>query len=612
MSMRRKAIVVLAALCVAAAATGAQERQIITVSPQEGAPLLPGMMNPRAMKTGKGRIRGRVIAADTGAAMRRVQVRLSGSDVMTKTMLTDAEGRYEFTDLPASRFTISATKAGFVNVQYGQTRPFEAGKTIELTEAQVLDKADIVMPRGSVISGRIVDEFGEPITDASVSAMRSVWSGGRRRLQSAGRSAMTNDLGQFRIFGLPPGDYYVSASYRGGTEMMAMEMGFAASFGGPQPAVSAPTSGYAPTYYPGTTSGPDAQKIALGIGQEMHGADFALAAVKLVKVTGTAMRSDGRPAEGAMVTLLPRTSETGFFMLERGARVDKNGMFTISSVAPGEYNLQVRGMNIMVASSGDTVTVRTTIAGVGGGGGGDEAEFATQPIVVTGEDVTNVAVVTAKGATASGRVTFEGAAPPQSLSGIRVTTAGADSDFLSIAFPGAPGGTPPGAVKDDGSFELRGLAGSRLFRVTGLPQGWMLKSVRVEGTDVIDTGFEFKAGAAVTGVDIVVTSRTTDVSGTVTGANGQPAKDYTVVIFPDDQSRWTLPSSRYVFGTRPDQEGRFRARNLPAGDYLAVALEYLAQGEWGDPDVLQRLKGKATRFTLNEGDSKTLNLTLQR
>ncbi len=607
--MYRNLTGLMAALCLTIAAPHAQERRVIAVgAPQEGMPMLPGMMDPRNVKSGKGRIRGRVVAADTGAAMRRVQVRISGSDILPKTMLTDADGRYEFGELPAGRFTISATKAGFVTVQYGQLRPFEQGKPIELLENQVLDKADVVMPRGSVISGRLVDEFGEPVTDATVSAMRSVWSGGRRRLQSAGRSAMTNDLGQYRIFGLPPGEYFVSATYRGGTEMMVMESSVVASFIGGAAPTSGPSSGYAPTYYPGTTSGADAQKVTVALGQEMHGADFALAAVKLVKVTGTVSRSDGRPAEGSLVTLLPRTSDTNFFMLERGGRVDKNGAFTINSVAPGDYNLVVRGMNIMMSGGGDTFTIRTTIAGAGGGGGGDEAEFASVPVTVTGEDVVNVAVVTAKGATATGRVTFEGNAP-QPLGGIRVTTASTD-DNLTITTALAPGGNAPGSIGEDGGFELRGLAGTRLIRVVGLPQGWTLKSVRIDGADVTDTGFEFKAGAAVTGVDVVVTSRTTDISGAVT-ANGQPVKDYTVVIFADDEAMWALPGSRYVTGTRPDQEGRFRARNLPAGDYLAVAVEYLAQGEWGDPDVLRRLKDKATRFTLNEGDNKTLNLTLK-
>ena len=137
---------------------------------------MPFPLGQRDAKTGTARIRGRIVAADTGAPVRRAQVRITGSDLALKTSLTDGEGRYEFRDLP----------------------------------------------RGSVIAGRIVDEFGEPIADASVTAMRSAWSNGKRRLQPAGRAAQTNDLGQYRIFGLAPGDYYVSATFRGG-EMAMLE-----------------------------------------------------------------------------------------------------------------------------------------------------------------------------------------------------------------------------------------------------------------------------------------------------------------------------------------------------------------------------------------------------
>jgi len=139
----------------------------------------------------------------------------------------------------------------------------------------------------------------------------------------------------------------------------------------------------------------------------------------------------------------------------------------------------------------------------------------------------------------------------------------------------------------------------------------MLKDVRVNGADITDTGMEFKAGEAVAGVEIVLTSRLTQLSGTVTGAGSQPAKDYTLVVFSDDPQRWTFVNSRFVAGTRPDQDGRFQVKNLPAGGYYAIAVEYLAQGEWNDPDVLDRLKANATKFSLDEGETKTLDLKIK-
>ena len=115
-----------------------------------------GPAGQRQFKSGSGRIRGRVMANDAAVPIRRAQVRITGPDIAPKAALTDAEGRFEFRDLPAGRFTLQASKTGFVTVQYGQTRPFEQGKAIELADKQALDNADIAMPRGGVISGRIV------------------------------------------------------------------------------------------------------------------------------------------------------------------------------------------------------------------------------------------------------------------------------------------------------------------------------------------------------------------------------------------------------------------------------------------------------------------------
>jgi carboxypeptidase family protein len=594
----------MASVCVCALLVAADLRaqQIIINGSTSDMPIqLPGM-GPRQPKTGTARLRGRVLAAETGGPVRRAQVRISGQDIGSKSAMTDAEGRYEFKDLPAGRFSLSATKAGFVTVQYGQTRPFESGKPIDLTDGQLLDKADFSMPRGSAISGRLVDEFGDPIADAMVSAMRSAWSGGRRRLQPTGRTATTNDLGQFRIYGLSPGDYYVNATFRGG-DMMAMDIAMstiagAGATGGPTG--SNPNSGYAPTYFPGTANGAEAQKITLAVGQEAQNTDFALLPVKLAKISGTVISSEGKPVEGSMINAVPRNSDGAGMMMAGNARTDKNGNFTIPNVAPGEYTLQSRVLQIMTSGSGDNMMFTARV----GGDSGAEAEMGSLPVTVSGEDLSNVIIVTTKGASATGRLTFEDGSKPSSLTSIRVTATPVDSEGPVIGFGG------PGSVKADGTFELRGLMGTRVVRVGNLPPGWMLKSVRVNGQDITDAGMDFKSGEAVSGVEVTLTSKLTEVNGTVKDGS-QSLKDYTLVVFSDDTQKWSLPNSRYVTGTRPDQEGRFQVKNLPAGSYYAIAVDYLAQGEWNDPDVLERLKPRATSFSVDEGETKTLNLTLK-
>lgn len=569
--------------------------QTIVVTRPAGDAQFPGMPGVREFKTGTGRILGRVVAADSGTPIRRAQVRISGQDIGSKAALTDAEGRYEFRDLPGGRFTVSVMKSGYVNVQYGQSRPFEAGRPIELADKQVLDKVDISMPRGSVISGRIVDEFGEPVADAMVTAMRQSWAGGRRRLVPAGRFGQTNDLGQFRMYGLPPGDYYVSATLRNQESMMFEAMG---PRGGPTG--SNPGSGYAPTYFPGTASAAEAQKITLALGQEAQQTDFALLPVRLAKISGVVMSSDGKPVENAMINVMPasRGGDIASFMMAATSRTSKDGAFTVNGVAPGEYVLNARSMRI---TSDGGMVFSTPL-----GGPADDAEFAALPVTVAGEDLSNVVVITSKGATAVGRLSFEGGTKPTDFAGIRITAMPADVSEGPMMMMGGGGGQP----KTDGTFELTGLSGKRLIRIGGLPTGWMLKAVRANGEDVTDNGVEFKLGEQAANVEIVLTARTTEITGGVTASNGSPAREYTVVVFSDDPQHWTFPMSRWVNGARPDQQGRFKIANMPAGSYYAAAVDYLETGAWSDPDLLERLKASAKRFTLADGETEMLDLKI--
>jgi protocatechuate 3,4-dioxygenase beta subunit len=592
----------LAAVVFLAAAVEGNVGAQVQVFPATGEPMqLPGP--GRQMKTGTARIKGRIVVAETGAPVRRAQVRLSGGEILPKTVSTDNEGAYEFHDLPAGRYTISATKSGYVNVSYGQTRPFESPKQLDLTDGQTLDKADITMPRGSVISGRIIDEFGEPVADAQVSAMRSTWSNGKRRLQSAGRTATTNDLGQYRIYGLPPGDYFVSATLRGSQEMMVMEMAVAAirtSISEPE----TPRSGYAPTYYPGTPNGNEAQKLTLAVGQEAQNADFGLVPVRLSKVSGTVIGSEGRPLEGVMISATPRTATANPIVFPSGsaARTDRNGNFTMNSVAPGEYTLTARTMGI-VTSGGDGDRMVFTMTRTMGPGGDGQSEFGSVPLSVSGEDMNNVMIVTSKGTSASGRIIYEGGSKPTSNT-LRVSAATIDAEGPT----GLLGGSS--SVSEEGTFEIKGLAGQRIFRVSNIPAGWVLKSVRLSGTDITDTGIDIKPNDPVTGLEVVLTSKSTEVTGSVKAGN-DAATDYTVVIFSEDPQKWTAPMTRHIASARPNQEGRFQVKHLPAGSYYVVAVDYIAQGDWNDPDVLERLKARATRITLDEGEVETLSLSLE-
>jgi protocatechuate 3,4-dioxygenase beta subunit len=542
----------------------------------------PGQIGPGAVRpgqpardiavprTGTARIRGVVTAADSGAPLRRVVVRLSSAELRQgRTTMTDGDGRYEFRDLPAGRFTLTFSKAGFVTLQYGQRRPFERGRPIELRDGEPLDAVHVSLPRGSVITGRVIDEFGDPVAGAFVTAMRYRFLRGQRRLWPAGgRPAETNDLGQYRIYGLPPGDYYVSATMRGSpVDAEQVEDAF----------------GYAPTYFPGTASPDEAQPVTVSLGAESV-ADISLAPARLARVSGTVVDSAGKPVSSGFVNLAPRS---GPVIGIAGAAVRPDGTFTVANVPPGSYSLVVRtGLPMR-------------------GGGADEAEMAVVSVTVSGADIAGLTVMTAKGARATGRIVLEGDPGGLSPADVRIAAVPAAEETAALA-PGGPGGR----VADDWTFELTGLFGTRVVAVSGLRGGWRLKAVRLAGADITDTGFEARGSQPVTGLEVILTSQSTEISGTVTGQDGRPVKDYVVLVFAQDEARWAHPTQRYTMVSRPDQEGRYAAQNLPPGDYLAVALDYLEEGTSSDPALLESLRSRATPVALADGERKVLTLRL--
>src|SRR3954464_11712799 len=177
----------------------------------------PRDRQPNAPPTpaGTAAISGRVLSAE-GAPLRRTQVMLLGMGAGGRGALTDSEGRYSFSGLGAGRYTIRVSRSGYISLSYGQRAPSEPVKPMEVTDGQSLAGVDIVLPRGSVITGRVTDEFGEPMLQAQVQALRYQYQpSGERVLQPAGGiSGMTDDLGQFRIYGLNPGEYVISAMAR--------------------------------------------------------------------------------------------------------------------------------------------------------------------------------------------------------------------------------------------------------------------------------------------------------------------------------------------------------------------------------------------------------------
>lgn len=540
-----------------------------------------GPRDNMAPQTGTASLRGRVVGGESGQALRRAIVRLQGQEFREgRVASTDQEGRWEIKDLPAGRYNLTASKGGYVQLNYGQRRPFERGRPLELADGQTLDNVNFNLPRGSVIAGRIVDEFGEPIADAMVSAMHYRTFSGRRRLVPVGRFGSTDDMGHFRLYGLAPGDYYVSATLRP-MGMMGVES-------------SDVTTSYAPTYYPGTASSQQADRVSVGLGGEMAGITFSLLPVRTVKITGTAVDSAGKPMAGAFVMLREdvRSGEGSFTMMFGGGgnRVRDDGTFVLPNVAPGDYMLEARTMGMM-----------------GPRGRGDDPEAAFTPISVGGEDVTGVTLIGTKGTSLRGQVVVQ---PASAATGVKPSDVSVNATAKN---PDAPmvfmGGEMRDRLDDDWTFELKAVQSPVLIRTFRVPAGYSLKAVLLNGIDVTDTGVAFKPGEPVTGLQVVLSTTSSGVTGGVTDDNGKPVVDYAAIVFSEDPTKWGY-MSRHVTMARPDQQGGFQAKNLPPGRYMAVAVEALEEGQETDPEFLERLRSLATAFTLGEGEQRSVTLKI--
>jgi len=491
-------------LCISTAVTAQ------TAAPAPGQPppprTMPGMPapprdNPQE-KTGTAVLSGRVVAADTGKPLRRALVRASSQETpQGRSVSTDPDGRWQLKNLPAGSYRVSVSKGGYVDIAYGQLRPFEAGKVLELADGQTIEKLDVTLPRAGVITGRVLDEFGEPLTGARVQPMRYRYAGGQRRLTPVAFGDTTDDIGQFRLHGLSPGEYFVSAQMQAGL-----------MFGQSDDRV-----GYGTTYFPGTAVQTEAQRVSVALGRETSQINITMATSRIATISGNAVSAAGRPVTRGILML---TSNIGAAnMVSMGTSLKPDGSFLFSNVSPGEYRVQVQH-----TPNADDVVVL-------GSGGAPGTESGSVSLTVTGNDITGLTIVTSPGATASGRVIFEGAAkPPIAPAALNINATPVEFGMMMM------GGNA--RIRDDWTFEATGLTERRRFRVINPPPGWYFKSASHDSTDITDTGIDFKEGQQVAGIDIVLTQRVTDVSGAVQDSRARPITDFVVVAFSTDNTRW--------------------------------------------------------------------------
>ncbi len=329
-------LAVLAVVVTGVVASAQQQQQQQPGRPQTPARDTPAQPTPpAAAPAATGTISGRVLAADTGRPIPRARVLLSAAQFDGRGALTDNTGVFSLTGLPEGRFTLTVSKSGFVTLSYGQRRPQQAGTPLQLAAGQEIKGIEFRLPPGSVITGRVVDENGDPLPGTGVRVLSYQYQQGNRQLVPAG-NAQTDDRGVYRVWGLNPGDYYVSANPPQSLNLAPGPQGNGGSgrggggfgpgpgggrgggrggFGAPSPdddtGDDSAQVGYAPTYYPGVPSVAEARAITLPLSAEMAGIDFNVLLVRTSRISGRVVNPDGTAAGNATVLLSPENQTGG-------------------------------------------------------------------------------------------------------------------------------------------------------------------------------------------------------------------------------------------------------------------------------------------------------------
>ena len=513
-------------------------------------------------------VSGMVVKLAGSAPLKSARVVLNGVEDATRAYAanTDAGGRFLLKNVQPGHYRLIVTRSGFVSQEYGQKTPNDPGSILTLAPSQqVKDLLFRLIPWG-VIAGRILNEDGEPFPWIQVTALREAYTEGKRKLWPEAQET-TNDLGEYRLFGLRPGRYFVSATYS--TKNQSVVETNEAS-----PIEDNAAEGYVPTYYPGSPDPAKAATITVKPGDEIPSVDILLQPVSAYKIRGRIYNTiTHRPGKDVSIMMLPRNSRVAGSIFDFEPIVqDKDGSFVLNGILPGSYTLSAFWF--------------------------DEGKsyVAKQNIEVGNADVEGVTLTISPGTSINGRVIWDG---KPSL----------ESDELSISPYSTEQGIDFGGaarVAPNGAFTLKDVSEDTYhLSVNGMSKDSYIKAVRYGTADALYDGFAVQRGTDAS-LEVTLSSRGARVQGTVADADGLPLAGVWAVLVPEEAHRSQMQMFKVA---TTDQYGHFELRGVPPGDYKLFSWEEVENGAWQDPEFLKPFEAKGEEIKLQEGDQKTASLT---
>jgi len=514
---------------------------------------------------GTAEIRGVVRNASDDKPIGRARVSVA-ADILPepRVVISGADGGYAITNLPAGSYTVTVTRTGYAPQTWGQARSL-TGMPVVLASAQHAANTDFSLVEGGSVVGRILDEDGSAFGGALVDALVAKTEGGAATLFSVG-STQTDDRGEFRLSGLAPGRYYISAS---------------------DPAfrtVSTPKGvvHYSPTYYPGEAAADQAKPVSLTGSGEAPRVEFRLKLIPPARVSGQLVSYDSRRLLSGAIMMSAIEGDGVPIPTPEKTSILPDGRFSFADVVPGRYQIRARG--------------QTETSGA--------ALFGIFAIEVEGADIDNIRLTLRPGATLEGSLGVEspGGTKPPLFSTLQVRAPLTDGSGF--------GDSLTGTVQSNGSFIVRGMMkGQHQIMVDGLQPPWVLKSVTYRGSDITDVQIDAAEKQTFSGVRVTITDESSQVSGVVQNARSAPVPNTGVLVFSRVPLFWTRTGRRMRIAYT-DNDGRFNVAGLPAGDYVAVASPSVDEGDLGRRERLEAWQAIATPFRL-DSDRARADVRLQ-
>jgi hypothetical protein len=620
--------------------------------------LLAALAQVAMSQQGTGSVQGVVVRDATGGPLSKAVVELRGGQLQ-QTTTTENDGRFFFRNLPFGAYELTVRRDGFTPAEYGQKWPGGPGVPLQLRAGQPVPDLNVRLVAAASISGRITDSNGQPMANAQVQALKSSFQGELRILVPV-QQVRTSVTGDFRLYWLPAGRYFVNVIVPGysGNSQLLVNNGGRTEPGAPYQSSSQPRSilgqnaivtppnplasqnlvDVGPIYFPSTPNIQSASPIDLRPGGEYKGLDIQMTPVRRFTVCGTVRGIPSRQArvpnnpggpipppppprptpQGSAipvpntpnpndpcgigttaiqdpvgtVQLTPLDVELRAAVNATGNRYNATvdgatGQFVVRNVLPGLYNLATFISNMDAAT---TVDVRN-------------------------RDVENVSINLSTGFPLPTKVTIEGNPEGTPLPG--------GLTMLIGSSPPTQGTSPNQPVHPSGSFTITnvGIDDTRVYvlpllstpvmAMPGVPeslQGFYVKSAKLGGVDVLDTGFRF-AGEPDKTLEIVLAKNAGSLAGRVEDDRKQPAGGVFVTLTANARTARLYRTDMYKT-TSTDDEGRFEVKGLPPGDYKVFALEGFEKDSWLDPDFFKPYEDRGVAVKVGEGRVFTLDAPL--